>query len=464
MWIKFINAGVLAGVLYSFYVFVVAIGEYSSIEAEDISDTLILQDFNMTETEEIIQETLFTYAATAEGEAVITGCSMNVEEIVIPLEINGIPVVGISENAFMNRNDIRKVDVKESGVRYIMAGAFAGCTQLEEIELNEKLQYIGDGAFLGDAALKEARMPDSVLYIGEGAFRDCKELGVIEFPQTAHVDAYAFEGSAWQDRRDGQGLKIRGSELVGITDCGSDILEVPYGITAIGEDLEKNSQDGEQGLEYEEIHLPDTLTELGMGCFKGAQIGTIRIPSGVRQISREAFAEADIGEIGLPHGLEVIEKYAFVGAGLGEIALPDTLQVIEDGAFMDCGNLQKITIPGSVCFIADSAFGSCNSLTEVIFEEGIEALDIGAFSHCENLERLQLPESLKYIEGETFSYAMQRMYIPSGTTEIGERVFRAFQSYGHPITVYGQRGSRAEEVAADFQMNFVEAESGDEMP
>ncbi len=39
-----------------------------------------------------------------------------------------------------------------------------------------------------------------------------------------------------------------------------------------------------------------------------------------------------------------------------------------------------------------------------------------------------------------------------------------FQKYGNIVTVYGQEGSRAEEVAKAYGMKFVSVNNGNEMP
>lgn len=66
------------------------------------------------------QETIL-YTVTDEGEAVITGGRAEEGTVIIPPEIDGFPVAGICEEAFLDRTDIRKV-VVESGVRYIAVG------------------------------------------------------------------------------------------------------------------------------------------------------------------------------------------------------------------------------------------------------------------------------------------------------------------------------------------------------
>lgn len=413
----------------------------------------------------------FTYVITAEGEIVITG-SPNQEEIIIPAEIDGKPVVGIAENAFLNRNDIKKVIIL-SGVRYVGEHAFAGCEALKTVILEEGLQYIGKGAFSSDSILEEILIPDSVAFIGENAFGDCKELATIIFPQTAYVDAYAFEGSLWQDLRDEGDFRIRGSCLISATGNEGGILEIPYGVT---ETVDNPSVDGyvdavvgqymtyRDSVEYAEIILPETMVRLGQGSFNRTKIDRIVLPVSLREIGVFAFRWAVLDEILLSQGLRIIEDGAFSDASLTQIELPDTLEVIGRWAFSGT-SLEEIVIPGSVCYIDTGAFEHCDSLSSIVFEEGVSTVHI-AFCDYSGLERLQFPESLKALDGiEFFIPSLQRIYISGGTVvSDDEKFFRAFVTYEVPIVVYGQSGSRAEEVAKAWGMRFVEVASGDEMP
>ncbi|RKI77643.1 hypothetical protein D7V83_18435 [bacterium 0.1xD8-71] len=60
---------------------------------------------------------------------------------------------------------------------------------------------------------------------------------------------------------------------------------------------------------------------------------------------------------------------------------------------------------------------------------------------------------------------MERVYIPAGAVNIHDDIFSIRVKFQYvPITVYGQKGSRAEELAVQSGYEFIEVESGDEMP
>ncbi|MBD5530670.1 MAG: leucine-rich repeat domain-containing protein [Lachnospiraceae bacterium] len=411
------------------------------------------------------QETLL-YMVTDEGEAVIIGGYVEEGTVIIPSRIGGFPVAGIGEGAFRDRTDIRKV-VVEHGVRYIAAQAFAGGTEIEEVELGEGLQYIGEGAFMGDVGIRELLLPESLAYVGANAFGNCSGLASFTFPQGAYVDDYAFEGSAWQEERDSGKFRIRGSRLMDARGNTGPVLEIPYGVTET-EDFHAYDINPpallDKDAEYEEIILPDTLVRLGACCFNHTRIRRMCIPEGVREIPVGAFWESSLAEVTLPQGLEVIGEYAFGGTQLTEIQLPDTLRRIEGDAFSKTEHLEKIVIPSSVHDISGIVFYK-SGLSELVIEEGTTVFNVDACP--QNIERLQLPESLEFIvtSGNFYSRYLRRMYIPGGASYHGERkLLYYFVKYEVPITIYGQEGSWAQELAEEFGMEFVAVESGDDMP
>lgn len=432
---------------------------------------MILQSFVLIVFASDKYNTTLTYTITAESEVIITGGETEVGELIIPSYIGKFPVVGIDKKAFYNRTDIKKLIVRPK-IRYIAENAFAGCSNLEAIELNEGLQYIGNSVFSDNFYLKEISIPESVAYIGENAFANCTNLDKIKLEQityaNAHIDANAFEGSAWQNKRDKEMFKIRGSHLIKVQTGKEVIIEIPYGITMIdGQNyyyIGDNKAVVEQNKIFQEIIFPDTLVDIGESSFNSVQVEKLDLPPYLQQINRNVFHGSKIGQINLPQRLLTICDYAFIYSSIKSIVLPDSLINIETGAFMECSNLTKIVIPSSVHYINNSAFRGCNSLSEVYFKDGIEIIAADAFSHCSNLERIQFPESLKTIYYTSYSAGLKSIYIPNGTVNIDDRLFMLFQKYGNIVTVYGQEGSRAEEVAKAYGMKFVSVNNGDEMP
>lgn len=104
-------------------------------------------------------------------------------------------------------NGVTLIDIpKELGdeespvpVREVMAGAFAGNTQITGVSLPDYLTHIGTSAFEGCTALEEVRFSggSQLVSIGDRAFAGCASLTEIELPsgiQTIGADAFAGAG------------------------------------------------------------------------------------------------------------------------------------------------------------------------------------------------------------------------------------------------------------------------------
>ena len=82
---------------------------------------------------------------------------------------------------------------------------------------------------------------------------------------------------------------------------------------------------------YEEIILPESLTEIGRCAFRGCRFAKITIPDSVVKIDHYAFISCSMLEsINLPDGLRQIAKNAFQGCTqLGEPDCPENVEFLE---------------------------------------------------------------------------------------------------------------------------------------
>jgi hypothetical protein len=119
----------------------------------------------------------------------ITGYTGNKTRVVIPAEIEGIPVRAIGGNAFWRDKNITEVvipgtvTVIEDGIAGSGGGAFRECSRLISVTLPAALTKIGDGAFAGCSRLSSITIPGGVTTIGEAAFADCDGFTSIVIPE-----------------------------------------------------------------------------------------------------------------------------------------------------------------------------------------------------------------------------------------------------------------------------------------
>lgn len=110
--------------------------------------------------------------------------------------------------------------------------------------------------------------------------------------------------------------------------------------------------------------------------------------------------------------------------------LPDTLTEIE-GTFAAFKDLTEISIPGSVTvFTAD--FQSCQNLTTITFEEGVEEIACNMMvSRANALTTINLPNSLKRLsQPATFSnaVALTSIHLPDGLELLANSTFSGCQA------------------------------------
>lgn len=126
----------------------------------------------------------FVYIIKADKTAEIVEYNGTDENVVIPAELNGYTITGISgwsgkptnshplgviTGAFKNNKTIKTVVIPDT-VKYIDDESFYGCTALESVMFGNGVEEIGDYAFENCTSLSKVYIPVSVKKIGAEAF------------------------------------------------------------------------------------------------------------------------------------------------------------------------------------------------------------------------------------------------------------------------------------------------------
>lgn len=123
----------------------------------------------------------------------ITGMVEACDNLEIPGEIKGKPVVAIDPQAFANSSILT---AKLPGTTEVIGDcAFINCLNLNSIILPEGLKTIGERAFEKCSSLVTVELPQSLETIGNFAFKDCILLCDISVPdglRNAGTDAFAY--------------------------------------------------------------------------------------------------------------------------------------------------------------------------------------------------------------------------------------------------------------------------------
>lgn len=186
------------------------------------------------------------------------------KEVVIPSDVNGIPVKVICQNAFANNDTIESVAIPSS--IWDIAGFF-NCTALKSVTIENNTKYqtgiIRNSAFEGCSALEEITIPNCFETVMENAFADCISLAKINFPDhKMYLNKYTFYDTPWY-----KSLKADKDGFIRFKDSIIDVV-------------------GVKG----ELVIPDDVTELpAFLCYKNNDITSVVIPKSVKTIGTGAF-------------------------------------------------------------------------------------------------------------------------------------------------------------------------------
>ena len=126
----------------------------------------------------------------------ITGYTGDTEEVVIPAEIDGLPVTSIGYSAFSFCTSLTSITIPDS-VTSIGHSAFNSCESLNSISIPDSVTSIGIAAFQYCSSLTSITIPVGVTSIEDNTFYECSSLSSILIPDSVtNIGHNAFSGCA----------------------------------------------------------------------------------------------------------------------------------------------------------------------------------------------------------------------------------------------------------------------------
>lgn len=396
-------------------------------------------------------------------------------DVVIPAEINGKPVIGISDAAFYEY-EMTSVSIPDT-VEYIDSRAFQNC-RLEEVpNLPQSLTFIGDTAFSGNFENGgDLVIPDNVTTISGGAFKNCRLDSVTFGNSVKSIGANAFFGNqnieniSLPDSVQSVGKNAFASNNLKSINFGKNISNIPEIITyhsdiyEIGDDetpqyfetLEEVnvssenpyysslngilfSKDGTciicypMGRPDENYEMPDSVIKVETGCFTANKyLKNISLSDNLETISENSFNNTEsLISIVLPKSVTSVEKNAFYGCeALENVEFTDGLSIPElNSTFKECKKLNNVTFGDNVQInrITNYAF-SFTAINSIALPDKVYCIDNYAFSnevHNNNyLTEVILPLYLEKLENGAFRGTnLESIIIPENLENIGYEVF-----------------------------------------
>lgn len=284
-----------------------------------------------------------------------------------------------------------------STVRELKHHAFSNQKDMTSITLPEGLVNIGREAFEFCSKLEQLVIPSTVDSIGMYAFHDCSALQQINIPQSIKYLAEAVLS--------GTGIKT---------------LDIPSSVNYIGGSAFSNCKS------LQSIKLPEGLTLLNYCLFEGCeQLSDIQIPSTVTAIEDCAFNGCKaLKTITLPASLCTFENTWSSNSIFSGCSALKSILVEADNKYYESdgtalynkakdtlvcfpAGVTSYVVPQSVKTIARKAFCGCDSLQNIMFEDGVSDLVIEqyAFENCKNINRLVITSGIKETKYGAFNDA-----------------------------------------------------------
>ena len=325
------------------------------------------------------------------------------ENLVIPAEIGGIPVVHLSNGAFRGCENLRSVVI--DGEMTVGEEVFAECEMLETADVS-KVKNIGAKMFSMCSSLTNVTLPETVTDYSDDAFEQCSALTELVVPEGATT------------------LRV-----IMLFDCKElKNVYVPESATNFG--------DLKDALRSERERNNYVSHRVVFHVYQGSQAEqslSYRYDRMGYKLRYRSAGEDDMNKILINEG--VLEG--------GSI----TWKHYQDGSlvFSGTGNLSS------------GDYRSIATVSNIIIEDGITAIETYAFSSMKGIERLTIPNSVTTIEERACLFAsIESVIIPSSVESIGNEAFLG--SYN--LIAYVEPGSYAESYCLENRIQV----SYDEIP
>lgn len=372
------------------------------------------------------------------GEATITDCRYwETDEngkitgrVELPEEVAGYPVKSVEFDGWLN--GVRTVIFPDSmeeipawalnysisvenvilgkNIKKIGKSAFANCSKLTSITLNQGLEEICDSAF-SNAKITEITIPDTVTKL-DSCLASCDNLESVIIPDSVTY----MDGVFW-------GCESLKTVYIGkgVATISDDVFYDCQKLEAINVSAENKYFASENGILYGK-------DKTVIYKYPAKKQGTeFIIPSSVKELAASSFAGCtQLEYVNIPDSISKIPEKAFDGCtGLVTCIMPDWVKIIGEYAFEDCENLENVNISKGLTEIGDCAFAQCKKIKSVVLPDGLEYFGSAIFSGCTALENVNLPQNITEVGSSMFYRCenLKEITIPETVTSIGYGAF-----------------------------------------
>ena len=369
----------------------------------------------------------------------------------------------IGYKAFADCGGLKMVRLTSKDI--LESGAFAGCTQIEKmildnqeysnshkfidsrnhvnnhypvpiIELlgsiyscfyvtdnNEIISYSEDGTMIS--------IPEDIEQIDDDVFRNYNRMAAINLPKSIKcVGAHAFTGTTWLNNQLENNelviinnLLIDGTKAKEIVIIPNDVRIITAWAFATNDKINKliinNSRIIIKPLAFRNCINLKTIVDFDGSEYSIESVKDLynkNFPEKIRSIFEECLNPFKLDENGrliestgnivnivFPKGIyEIMSKVYFEAHLLKNITMTEDVKTIRESAFEDCKWLENVFNGGGIERIDKRAFYGCVSLKKVEFDKNLKTLGRRCFEHCLNLEHIVLQKGIEIIPERAF--------------------------------------------------------------
>ena len=299
----------------------------------------------------------------------------DITELVIPDEVNGYPVVAVSED-FASRSKLGDslVSVKlGKNVRTIKKVAFVNCSKVKSIELNDVLETVENNAFTECDIETPLIFPDTIKSIGEYAFMGSRNIPSVTIPNpdcklgadfALYTRIIGYKGSTAEEYAN----KYHGNSGVEFCDIEDEntptdpvdkdgLYYIPvdggYSLAAIRIDGITDLVIPDEVNGYPVVALNENC---GGGGLRTYDIVSVKLGKNVRTIGAKAFEGCKkIKSVELNDVLETVEERAFIGNPIETpLVFPETIKYIGKDSFHFSSDIPSVTIQNPDCVLGEN--------------------------------------------------------------------------------------------------------------
>ncbi|MBO7475119.1 MAG: leucine-rich repeat protein [Ruminococcus sp.] len=369
-------------------------------------------------------------------------------DIVIPDDIDGIPVVGFNKTQFTLVKSMKTIKFGNN-ITEIPAFSFEGFKELETIELGKGIETIGEYAFRNCDSLKNIIFSDGLKLIKHAAFSECSSLVSVELPDS--LEKLEYNAFAYCENLEsvnlGNGLEYLDENAFYDSTKLSDI--------SFGDKLRYIGYGAFHDYSISSLVLPESVEELdgcplvGRGmtpdgkpitvvitnpdcvllkpewwkgytivCAKDSAVEKFAIENGLTYTNIEDMDQDENDDASEENGAL---KFAETEGGLmvigveklsedGSLIIPDEVDGVSVVSIYNSimgelliNEMKSLKIGNNIKTVPAGLFSNCRALESVELGEAVEIIENGAFYMCSSLANVKFNEGLKTIGNAAFS-------------------------------------------------------------